>query len=143
MGISIKFNKTHKDAKEPKQTSPGANGYDLSNIEEVLIPACGRKLVSTGLRVEIPSGYYVLINSRSGLALNHGLIAFNGLIDSDYRGEIKLLLFNFDDKDIHLAKGTRCAQLIAQQNISMDFVEVESLNETERGIKGFGSSGDY
>ena len=143
MEISIKFNKTHEDAKKPKQTSPGANGYDLSNIEEVMIPACGRKMVSTGLSVEIPPGYYALINSRSGLALNHGLIAFNGLIDSDYRGEIKILLFNFGDKDIHLAKGTRCAQIIARQNISVNFVEVESLNETERGIKGFGSSGDH
>ena len=94
--------------------------------------------MSTGLSIEIPSGYYALINSRSGLALNHGLIAFNGLIDSNYCGEIKILLFNFGNKDILLAKGTRCAQ----QNISVNFVEVERLNETERGSKGLGSSGD-
>ena len=129
----------------PAHARPGDAGVDLRAAESVTIAAGGhRALVPTGLAVAIPRGYAGFVQPRSGLALKHGITCLNtpGLIDSDYRGELKVLLVNTDpDTDFEIARGDRIAQLVIQAVEHPDFVEVDQLEDTERGEGGFGHTG--
>jgi dUTP pyrophosphatase len=129
----------------PAHARPGDAGVDLRAAESVTIAAGGhRALVPTGLAVAIPRGYAGFVQPRSGLALKHGITCLNtpGLIDSDYRGELKVLLVNTDpDTDFEIARGDRIAQLVVQAVEHPDFVEVDQLEDTERGEGGFGHTG--
>ena len=120
-------------------------GYDLCAREDVRIPAAGgRVLVPTGLAVAIPSGYAGLVLPRSGLAMKHGVTLLNtpGLIDAQYRGEVKILLVNTDPaEDYDVRRGDRIAQLVIQKVEYVDFELVDDLDETTRDTFGFGSSG--
>ena len=101
-------------------------------------------MVPTGLAVAIPRGYAGFVQPRSGLAMRHGVTCLNtpGLIDADYRGELKVLLINTDpDRDFEVTRGDRIAQLVIQRGEHASFVEVETLDETERGVGGFGHTG--
>lgn len=101
-------------------------------------------MVPTGLAVAIPRGYAGFVQPRSGLAMRHGVTCLNtpGLIDADYRGELKVLLINTDpDRDFEVTRGDRIAQLVIQRVEHASFVEVETLDETERGVGGFGHTG--
>ena len=103
-----------------------------------------RRLVSTGLAIALPDGYAGFVQPRSGLAIKQGLSIVNtpGLIDAHYRGELKVILINLDStNDIHINKGDRIAQLVIQEVPTVNLVEVEELDETDRGNGGFGSSG--
>ena len=129
----------------PEYAKPGDAGVDLRATEDVtLAPGGGRGLVPTGVAVAIPRGYAGFIQPRSGLAFKHGVTVLNtpGLIDSDYRGELKVLLVNTDPSaPFQVTRGERIAQLVIQAVEHVEFVEVESLDETERGEGGFGHTG--
>ena len=129
----------------PEYAKPGDAGVDLRATEDVtLAPGGGRGLVPTGVAVAIPRGYAGFIQPRSGLAFKHGVTVLNtpGLIDSDYRGELKVLLVNTDPTTpFQVTRGERIAQLVIQAVEHVEFVEVESLDETERGEGGFGHTG--
>jgi dUTP pyrophosphatase len=127
---------------EPEKATPGSAGYDLRAAKAVVVPARGRVLVPTGLRVAIAgNSYYFEIRSRSGLSLKHGIEVGAGIIDSDYRGEIGVVLHNHSDVDFAIAVNDRIAQMILHRNLAAKFVAVETLDETQRGTGGFGSTG--
>ncbi len=125
----------------PKIAKEGDAGADLRASEETIVPAKGRCLVPTGISISIPKGYVGLVWPRSGLAVKHGLDSGAGVIDSGYRGEIRVLLFNHSDVDFKVAKGDRIAQILIQKVVTPQFIQVETLDETERGAGGFGSTG--
>lgn len=119
-------------------------GLDLRSNEDVTLAPFERRLVGTGLAVAIPEGYAGFVQPRSGLALREGLSMANtpGLIDAHYRGELKVCAINLDpSKSIHIERGERIAQLVIQQVPVVSLLEVDELDETDRGTGGFGSSG--
>lgn len=125
----------------PARGSPLAAGYDLSSAEDVSIPRGTRGLVGTSIAFTVPHGTYGRIAPRSGLAVKKGIQVGAGVIDRDYTGEVKVVLFNHGDEDFEIKKGDRIAQLIVEQ-IEMPEVKVVSeLLVTERGEGGFGSTG--
>lgn len=130
----------------PGYAHPGDAGADLYLREAVTLAAGERRLVPTGVAVAIPEGYVGLVHPRSGLAFRAGLSIVNapGTIDAGYRGEIKVCLINLDPSaSIALERGDRIAQLVIQPVIRADFVEVDTLDETDRGHGGHGSTGGF
>jgi len=129
----------------PAYARPGDAGLDLLAAEDVVLePGGGRALVPTGLAVAIPEGYAGFVQPRSGLALKHGVTCLNtpGLIDSGYRGELKVLLVNTDPSErFEVTRGERIAQLVIQAVASAVLVEVEGLDDSDRGHGGFGHTG--
>lgn len=129
-------------AKVPRRASAGAAGYDLTSTENVSIYPGTRGLVSTGVAVKLPPGVYGRIAPRSGLAVKNGIQVGAGVIDSDYRGEIKVLLFNHSvDHVFEISPGDRVAQLICERCELPEVIQVDELDETERGEGKFGSTG--
>jgi dUTP pyrophosphatase len=139
----LKIKKLNKDAVIPAYQTKEAAGFDLHSIEDVVIKPGERKLIGTGLAFEIEFGYEVQIRPRSGLAYKHGITVLNtpGTIDSDYRGEIKVLLINHGNEEFEIKKNERIAQAVIAPVIQAEIVEVEELSDTERGSGGFGSTG--
>ncbi len=141
----VKVKKLAENAVLPTYGSPQAAGADLYALVEgtVTIAAGETYLVPTGLSVEIPEGYVGLIYARSGLATKKGLAPANkvGVIDSDYRGEVKVALFNQSGKLQSISQGERIAQLVIAPYLSVDYEEADELSATERGAGGFGSTG--
>ena len=133
------------DAIIPNYAKPGDAGADLVAAESVVLEAGGgRALISTGVAIAIPEGFAGFVQPRSGLALKHGITCLNtpGLIDSGYRGELKVLLINTEPNEtFEVNKGERIAQLVIQKVEECNFQEVEELPDSERGETGFGSSG--
>jgi dUTP pyrophosphatase len=126
----------------PKKGSQDAAGYDLYSVEAGVIKPQKRLLIKTGLVLEIPSGYYGRIAPRSGLAFKHGIDVMAGVIDSDYRGEIGVILYNSDFlSDFVFGVGDKIAQIIFEKYYDFDIIEFKELNETQRGSNGFGSTG--
>ena len=134
-----------KGAIIPEYKTAGAAGSDLCALLDapVTIPAGKSAIIPTGLFFEIPQGYEVQVRPRSGLAAKNGVTVLNtpGTIDSDYRGEIKVILINLGDADFTVNSGDRIAQMIIAPVIQASFSITESLSETERGTGGFGSTG--
>lgn len=130
-------------AVKPSRGSEGAAGYDLTSSEAVEIPAHGRVLVHTGLLVAPPKGCHIEVRPRSGLALKHGITVLNtpGTIDEDYRGEIMVILFNTSDEPFHVGIGERIAQAVVMRHENVRWTEVSQFDKTERGVRGFGSTG--
>ena len=117
-------------------------GLDIRSAEDCIIGPLERKLVSTGLYIKIPDGCYAQIKDRSGLAYKHGITVLSGVVDQEYRGEVKILLYNTDKNNLFtIHKGDRIAQLITISINQNRYTQVDSLNETTRGECGFGSSG--
>ena len=115
-----------------------------ANIDEpVVLHPMERRLVPTGLYMALPVGYEAQIRPRSGLALKHGITVLNtpGTIDADYRGELMVLLVNFSQEDFVIQEGERIAQMVIAKHEQAEFVEVETLDETERGTGGYGHTG--
>lgn len=129
-----------KGGQIPKYATVDAAGCDLVSTEDVTIAVGERVLVGTGLYLEIPSTHYAMIAGRSGLALK-GINAHYGIIDPDFRGEIKVILTNNSKKEFSIAKGDRIAQLVFSERQIAKFVEAATLDSTQRGIGGFGSTG--
>lgn len=120
---------------------PGDAGADLRASVDATVPARGKSLIPTGIRLALPPGYVGLIWPRSGLAVDHALDCGAGVIDSQYRGEIKVLLFNHGDADYHVKSGDRIAQLLIQKVETVEFIPIDDLDQTARGEAGFGSTG--
>jgi dUTP pyrophosphatase len=141
--ISLKVKKLSPLAQIPAYQTDEAAGFDLHSIEDVVLKPNERKLISTGLAFEIPKGYEIQIRPRSGLAYKSGITVLNspGTIDSDYRGEIKVLLINHSNKEFEIKINDRIAQAVIQEVIQANFQEIEELNDTNRGSGGFGSTG--
>ena len=139
----IKIKKLQQKAIIPSYQSAQAAGFDLHALKDFVLGARSRALIETGLAFEIESGFEVQVRPRSGLALKNGISVLNtpGTIDSDYRGEIKVILVNHADEDFHICAGDRIAQAVISEVTQAVFIEVENLEESERGDRGFGSSG--
>ncbi|EEQ39003.1 putative deoxyuridine 5-triphosphate nucleotidohydrolase [Clavispora lusitaniae] len=127
----------------PTKGSALAAGYDLYASEDAVIPAQGQGLVATDLSIIVPIGTYGRVAPRSGLAVKHGISTGAGVIDADYRGEVKIVLFNHSKKDFEIKTGDRIAQLVLEQIINADInvISKEELDITDRGEGGFGSTG--
>jgi dUTP pyrophosphatase len=143
--IDLSVVRLDPDLPLPVQAKEGDAGVDLVAAETLtLAPAGGRALVPTGLAIALPTGYAGFVQPRSGLALKHGVTVLNtpGLVDSGYRGELKVCLVNLDPAEpFEVVRGERIAQLVVQAVEHVRFVEVDELDETARGDTGFGSSG--
>jgi len=129
----------------PEYSTLHAAGMDLkANLDNpVLMKPLERKLIPTGLFVELPVGFEAQVRPRSGLAIKSGITVLNspGTIDADYRGEIKVILINLSDSDFQINDGERIAQLIISKHETAEWLQVETLNESGRGEAGFGSTG--
>lgn len=131
----------HPKAKLPTRNKKSA-GYDLYAVEDMMLPSKEVVIVPLGIATEIPEGIYANIKDRSGLAAKYGITTLAGVIDEDYRGEWKVILFNAGREDYHIRAGDRVAQAIFEKYFAFYQVkEVPYLNKSERGKNGFGSSG--
>jgi len=142
--LRIEISKVDSLAKLPETAYAGDAGLDLYSVEEVTLHPGQRQAVRTGIAVAVPEGNAGLVLPRSGLALKHGISLVNspGLIDSGYRGEVKVLLLNTDSTDAFTVNvGDRVAQLLPVTLPQVELIEVTELSSTERGVGGFGSSG--
>lgn len=149
--LTVKFIKTHEDAVLPNpkhrlEYSNGANkgdtGFDLTSVEEVLVPAKGSALVNTGLKLaSMPPNIWCAIAPRSGLGFKHGIQPHLGIIDNGYTGDLGVKLYNLSDVDYKVSKGDRVAQLIFYPLITPFAEWTDTADQTDRGENGFGSSG--
>ena len=128
-------------AKLPTRGSLGAVGYDLYSTDEVEIQPGKRLLVGTGISIHTPWGVYGRVAPRSGLAVKHGIQVGAGVIDPDYTGEVKVLLFNHGEDVFNISKGDRIAQLVLERCETPGVLQVDIIGETDRGDSGFGSTG--
>ena len=143
--VKILIKKTNKEVTTPKYKTDGSSGVDLSAFLEkkVVIKPNSSELIPTGLQVAIPEELEIQIRPRSGLAAKESIGVLNspGTIDSDYRGELKIILFNHGKEDFIINNGDRIAQMVLIPILKMEFEEVDSLPDTVRGQGGFGSTG--
>ena len=141
--VIVKVKRLTNTAKLPKFANKYAVGADLYADEDAIITPNGYSLVKTGIAIELDENYEAQIRSRSGLASKHRVFVLNspGTIDPDYRGEIIVILYNASPNLFKVNKGDRIAQLVIKKRYNVQFVEVEELSNTERGDKGFGSTG--
>ena len=140
-GPVLNVKKLHQNATVPTKANGSDAGYDLYALEGAIIDKHCHKLIKTGIAMEIPDGYVGLIWPRSGLAYKYGLDVFAGVIDSSYRGDIGVILYNSQYSNYNLEKGDRIAQILFQKVEDFDLNLVENLDDTKRGTGGFGSSG--
>merc|ERR1719436_1436294 len=138
---ALRVQRLRPDAVLPVRGSKDAAGFDLAAVEKAVVEPGGKAIIKTGLRVAIPWGTYARIAPRSGLAAKKMLQVGAGVVDYDYRGEIGVVLFNHGTEDLEIQVGDRVAQLILEKVAMNPAVEVESLDDTERGAGGFGSTG--
>ena len=142
--VNLTIKRLDEDVELPRYAYPGDAGLDLRSNADLVLEPFERKLIPTGLAIAIPEGYAGFVQPRSGLALKQGLSFPNtpGLIDSHYRGELKVVAINLDPQNpILINKGDRIAQLVIQEVPVVNLVEVKELDETDRGSGGFGSCG--
>jgi len=141
--MSLGVKKLTYDAIVPTRGSDGAVGYDLYSSEDAVVPCqAGRALVGTGITVVLPQGVYGRVAPRSGLAVKHCINVGAGVIDPDYTGEIKVVLFNHGESDFEIKKGDRIAQLVLERCETPPIEEINIVEDTERGSGGFGSTGN-
>jgi dUTP pyrophosphatase len=134
-----------KDLPLPRTSTEGAAGLDLraAVTSSIVLSPGERQLIPTGWRIALPNGFEAQVRPRSGLAFRHGILIPNapGTIDADYRGEIQVILMNAGSEDFEIQRGDRIAQLVVAPVVRPDWIEVESLDETDRGEGGFGHTG--
>ncbi|PNP41413.1 hypothetical protein TGAMA5MH_06739 [Trichoderma gamsii] len=139
--IPLQVKKLSPQGRLPTRGSAFAAGYDVYAARDTTVPARGKVLVDTDISIAVPAGTYGRIAPRSGLASKHFIDTGAGVIDADYRGPVKVLLFNHADADYEIKEGDRVAQLVLERIVTPDVVEVEELEESVRGVGGFGSTG--
>ena len=125
----------------PTKINPSDAGWDIYAAEDAIIDPSKSQLISTDMAMAIPEGYVGLIGDRSGMAAKRGIHRFSGVIDSGYRGEVKVCLWNSSNEHCIINKGDRIAQILFQPVPSLPLIQVQNLNDTSRGKKGFGSTG--
>jgi dUTP pyrophosphatase len=145
VSVQVKWLPHGEDLELPRYATVGAAGMDVLSAEDVTLAPGARHAVATGLSVAIPAGYEIQVRPRSGLALKHGISVPNtpGTIDSDYRGELKVILINHAADPFEIHRGDRIAQLVLAPVTLAEWDEVADLGETERGAGGFGSTGGH
>ena len=145
MGLRVRIKRLRPDASLPRYLTSHAAGMDLAAAidEPVTLAARERASVGTGIAISLPEGYEAQIRTRSGLASRHGITLLNspGTIDADYRGEIRVVLVNHGSEAVTIRSGDRIAQMIVGPVTRVDWIEVDALDETERGGGGFGHTG--
>lgn len=144
--VKVKFSKSTFDATSPTYAYPTDSGMDLYSTETIVIEPFGRSLIPTGIHFDIPENYEIQVRSKSGLALNQGLMVLNspGTVDQGYTGEIKVIMFNTNNKPIEISKGQKIAQAVMCPVVCgkwIDLVEVNDITSKDREDKGFGSTG--
>lgn len=141
--MTVRFKKITPDAILPAYAHPGDAGMDVRSIENLVIQPGSRALVRTGLVMELPDGAEAQVRPRSGLALKFGVTVLNspGTIDAGYRGEVGVILINHGEKPFEVCKGDRIAQIVIASFVHAEIVEVDSVEASERGTGGFGSTG--
>lgn len=141
--VKVGFKKLRQEAKVPTYGTDGAAGADLYAVQREVVGVGERVLVKTGIAIELPLGFEAQVRPRSGLALKRGVTVLNtpGTIDSDYRGEIGVILFNTGVSPFIIEPGDRIAQLVIAPVMRAEFVDAQELSETERAEGGFGSTG--
>jgi len=141
--IKVKIKKLVKNIPLPFKSTPGAVGYDLAAAEDAIIKSHSFGVVRTGIAIELPSNIEAQIRPRSGLAMHKGIGVLNspGTIDPDYRGELKIILFNCSDADFEIKFGDRIAQIVFSRRLQVEFQETKQLTKTLRNEKGFGHTG--
>jgi len=137
--MNIKF--LHPDATTPTRATPGASGYDLRACQDHIIEAHAIAVIPTGIAIEIPFGFEAQVRPRSGLAAKSGIVAILGTIDSDYRGDVGVILHNTTAWHFVVKKNTAIAQLVFANVLLPELIQVDSLDETTRAANGFGSTG--
>ena len=137
----VRVKKLNDSATIPTKATHLDAGWDLYSTEQVHIKANQRAIVKTGIALHIPDRYVGLIWPRSGMAVKHGIDVFAGVIDAGYRGEVGVCLYNSSDEDFYIEQGDRIAQILFQEVSQNKMIEVQSLEDSERGEGGFGSSG--
>ena len=138
--IQVKIKKLHKDAKIPTYGNEHSAGFDLYSVEETILGPGETKMIHTGITLDVPEGKVWFIWDRSGMG-SKGIHRFAGVIDSDYRGECKIVLCNHTALPFKIEKGDRIAQAIIQDYYKAEFEEVQELSNTQRGEGSFGSTG--
>lgn len=143
---TINFIKLHPDAVTPKYNYQTDSGFDLHSVEKIIIPPFGRALIPTGMSFNFEEGYEIQIRSKSGLAINQGIMVLNspGTVDQGYSGEIKVPIFNTNNLTVMIEKGMKVAQAVLCPVINGKYVkinEVREFDKTDRGDNGFGSTG--
>jgi dUTP pyrophosphatase len=141
--MTVKFRKTDPAAKLPSYAHPGDAGMDLCCLEAFSLAPGERRLVHTGLVMELPDGFEAQVRPRSGLALKHGVTVLNspGTIDSGYRGEVGVILVNLGSEVFSAEGGSKIAQMVIAECVRAEIAETDSVDATERGVGGFGSTG--
>jgi dUTP pyrophosphatase len=144
--LDLGYVKLHPDAFDPKYNYETDSGFDLHAVEEVEIPAFGRALVPTGISFDIKDGYEIQVRSKSGLAINQGLMILNspGTVDNGYSGEVKGILFNTNNHPVTITKGMKIGQAVLCPVVNgkwVNLVQQNKINEKDRGSNGFGSTG--
>lgn len=137
----LKIKRLHKDAIIPSRGHPGDAGMDLYSLEDYTIKSGERKMFGTGIAMEVPEGFAILVWEKSGLASKQGIKTMAGVGDCHYRGEYKVILLNTSNEEYSIKKGDKIAQFLVQKVEYPDVVEVEELSDTSRGEGGFGSTG--
>ena len=143
---TLKFTKIHPDSVEPKYNYESDSGFDLHSTEDLEVGPFGRILVPTGLRFDIPDGYEIQVRSKSGLALNQGLMVLNspGTVDSGYLGEVKVIIFNTTTEKVKIVKGQKIAQAVLCPVVNgkwVSLIQTKSMDDKDRNDNGFGSTG--
>ena len=141
MKLKIKRDEGVKDLPLPSYGRVGDAALDIVASEDMIVPAKQKAIIGTGVSFEIPQGQVGLVWDRSGMSFKHGQTVLGGVIDSNYRGELKVCLFNTTDDDYLVSRGDKIAQMVIQPAPQYEGIEVEELSETNRGEAGFGSSG--
>lgn len=141
--MKVLVEKIHEKAVVPFKAHEGDAGMDLFSIEKIVLKPMERKLIHTGIKIQLPKNTEAQIRPRSGLALKHGITVLNtpGTIDEGYRGEIGIILINFGSEDFIVEQGMKIAQMVIKPTLSLYIEEVVELTETTRGQGGFGSTG--
>jgi dUTP pyrophosphatase len=144
--VNVKYSLSNPDSVEPSYAYPTDSGFDLYSVEEIKITPFGRALIPTGLFIDIPDHYEIQVRSKSGLALNQGLMVLNspGTVDQGYTGEIKVILFNTNNHEITINKGQKIAQAVFAPVVCGKWIKWErkdKIEDKDRSDKGFGSTG--
>ena len=144
--IGLGFKKLNHDAVTPKYNYPTDSGFDLHSTIDVILPPFGRALIPTGLQFDIDDGYEIQVRTKSGLAINQGLMVLNspGTVDNGYTGEVKVPVFNTNNSEFTITKGMKVAQAVLCPVVNgrwVELIEMEEITDKDRGSKGFGSTG--
>ncbi|MBI4918849.1 dUTP diphosphatase [archaeon] len=141
--MKIRVQRLDKNLELPKFAKKGDAAFDLRSSVDIVLHPLEKEIIPTGLKVAVPVGYAGLIWDRSSMAAKHSLRTMAGVLDSGYRGEIKVVMINLGKEPVEVTKGMRIAQMLVQPVLNTEIEEVEELEETERGSGGFGSTGTH